>query len=123
MPNHLVSAFIIGCIVLVVAALGFMAKWYMKSVKESNDEVKASNKELSTVLGRLHELILGMKGDQELHSFRLGVVERDVAEIKNSRAFGRRDTDICPDPNCPVLARAAAEGREPHPRHHAGDQP
>jgi hypothetical protein len=87
-----VNSFIIGCVLLLVGLVGFLGKNWFSDQKKSNEK-------LADTLDRLIDLIDRVERVQDLHSWKIEQIEKDIAML--AAGVGRRKADVCASPDCP----------------------
>lgn len=86
LDHQLLTMFVIACVAIVVGALGFFAKSWMKTL---NDTIK----ELSQSVHDLTEVVSALKQEQALQNLRLN---HQAEELKRIRLLKGCNKDDCP---------------------------
>jgi len=95
MDHSMLNSFVVGCIALLVVAVGFLSKNWMRDVQRSNEK-------LANAIERLTNLITDIERNQDRHEFKIDKLEKDFEILRVQHALGRRSADMCRHPQCPI---------------------
>lgn len=95
MQTTILVSLISGLLLLLIGIIGFAVKRWVEHV----DSLQASMEALRTSITALSDKFV----TQKQH-------EKDMEALKIAASFGRRSSDSCPQPDCPLIEAARATG-------------